>query len=83
VSGRGMIICSGTVAMVRGVRMPPGCGVVVMGIGGVTTLHFQEMGKLEPPPLPTRGYVELFGGVLENGMQRRQSAMSHSYEDNA
>jgi hypothetical protein len=45
-----MLVCSGTVAMVRGVRMPPGCGVVVMGIGGVTTLHFQEMGKLEPPP---------------------------------
>jgi hypothetical protein len=48
-----MIVCSGTVAMVRGVRMPPGCGVVVMGIGGVTTLHFQEMGKLEPPPPPS------------------------------
>jgi hypothetical protein len=37
--------------MVRGVRVLYGCGAVVMGTCGVTTLHLQEMVKPELPPL--------------------------------
>jgi hypothetical protein len=43
-------------------------GMVVMGAGVVTTLHFLGDGEAEAPP--GRGWVKLDGGVLENGMHR-------------
>jgi hypothetical protein len=52
VSSCGTTVCSGTIGMIRGTRMPSDGGVVVMGMVGVTTLHPQETGKMElPPPL--------------------------------
>jgi hypothetical protein len=51
VSGRSMVARDGTVAMVRVVRETSCHGVVMMETGGVTTLHFQEMGRPELPPL--------------------------------
>jgi hypothetical protein len=50
-SGYGMTVPSGTVAMVRGIEVPSGGGMVMMGIVGVTTLHPRDMGKSELPPL--------------------------------
>jgi hypothetical protein len=51
-SGCGTTVHSGTIAMVRGIRVPSGGVVIVMGTDRVTMLHPQEMGKLElPPPL--------------------------------
>jgi hypothetical protein len=35
--------------MVRGTGVPFGCGVVAMGMAGVTTLQPREMGKPELP----------------------------------
>jgi hypothetical protein len=49
--GRGMVTHCGIAIMVRGVRVLYGCGAVVMGTCGVTTLHLQEMVKPELPPL--------------------------------
>jgi hypothetical protein len=49
--GCGIVVRSGTIAMVRGVTLPSSGGVVVMRIDGVTTLHFWVIGKLKPPPL--------------------------------
>jgi hypothetical protein len=69
VSGRGTVVCSGTVAMVRGVVVPFGHSMATMGTEGVTTLHFQKIGKPKLPPPPARGCNELVNGVLENGMQ--------------
>jgi hypothetical protein len=52
VSGCGMTVHNGTVAMVRDTEVSSHGGVVVMGTDGVTMLHPQEMGKSElPPPL--------------------------------
>jgi hypothetical protein len=50
VSSCGTIVSSGTVVMVRGVGVPSGGGVVVIGTVGVTILHPLEMGKSELPP---------------------------------
>jgi hypothetical protein len=52
VFGCSMVVCSGTVVMVRDTGVPSDGGVVVMGIVGVTMFHPQEIGKLKlPPPL--------------------------------
>jgi hypothetical protein len=56
----------GTVAMVRGIRVPSGGVVVMMGVDGVTTLHSREMGKTEL--LPPLEVVTLIGRDLENSM---------------
>jgi hypothetical protein len=50
VSGCGAAVHSGTIGMVRGAGVPSGCGVVMMGTVGVTTLHPREMGKSDLPP---------------------------------
>jgi hypothetical protein len=70
VSDCGMVVCSGTIEMLRGARVPSNGGVVVMGTVGFTMLHSQEMGKpkLPPPPPSTRGCVTLVDKFLENGM---------------
>jgi hypothetical protein len=52
--------------MVRGIGVPFGSGMVVMGPVDVNTLQFREMGKSELPP--ARGCVALVSGVHENGM---------------
>jgi hypothetical protein len=52
VSRCGAAVHSGIVEMVRGIGVPSGGGVVVMGTVGVTMLHPREMGKSELPPLP-------------------------------
>jgi hypothetical protein len=49
--GCGIVVRSGMIAMVRGVKLPSSGGVVVMRIDGVTTLHFWVIGKPKPPPL--------------------------------
>jgi hypothetical protein len=51
VSGHVAIVYSGTVAMVRWVRVPSGCGMVIMGTCGVTMLHLWVVGKPELSPL--------------------------------
>jgi hypothetical protein len=52
VSDHGTIVHSRTVIMAKGVGVPSGHGVDVMGTCGVLMLHFWEMGKpkLTPPP---------------------------------
>jgi hypothetical protein len=71
VSGCGTVVCSGTIKMLRGARVPSNGGLVVMGTVGFTMLHSREMGKPELPPPPsssTRGCVTLVDKFLENGM---------------
>jgi hypothetical protein len=68
VSSCGTIVSSGTVVMVRGVGVPSGGGVVVIGTVGVTILHPLEMGKSELPP-PLEVVSPSVGGFLENTMQ--------------
>jgi hypothetical protein len=51
VTSCGMAVYSGTIGMVRSAGVPSGGGVVAMGVFRVTTLHPQEMGKLELPLL--------------------------------
>jgi hypothetical protein len=50
VSGYGTVVHRGTIAMVRGVGVLSGRGVVVMGICDISMLYFQEMGKPELSP---------------------------------
>jgi hypothetical protein len=52
--------------MVRGIGVPSGGVVVMMGADGVTTLHSREMGKTEL--LPPLEVVTLIGRDLENSM---------------
>jgi hypothetical protein len=61
-----MTVRSGTITMVRGIGVPFGSGMDVMGPVDVNTLQFREMGKSELPP--ARGCVALVSGVHENGM---------------
>jgi hypothetical protein len=66
-----MEVCSGTVGVVRSVRVFSVGGAVVMGVVGVTTLHPCGMGRLELP-LP-------FEVVLSSSMD--SSRMVHSGGD--
>jgi hypothetical protein len=48
-SGYGMVVCSGSIEMVRSAGVFPSGGVVVMGMTGVTTLRPCGMGRQELP----------------------------------